>query len=309
MAVTKPAAGATINTSDSAGIGAIITNCWAMLEGTGSTTVDSASGNTASFVGSTPPTWGSDTTGPYISFGGSVGSWLSLASTVTVPLFSSAHPDYSICWGGHQTAANNKGIVCGDTPGAATYIFMLGGNSIKAQMSGQNCTWSGLSGFTSYYDYVITFHYNGSSYTCTLYIDGTSHGTQTLADSSPAGVIKTIGNGYSDSSYSLNGLLDYVYYFAGTSLTAAQAQALATNYSTPGNPYEFLNSGATGSGAITLSSFSASGAGDNPSTASGSIALATLVTSGTASGTGSASTGSGAITLSPFSVSGAGAFT
>ncbi len=227
---TKPASGTSLNTGGA--FYSLLTNAWAMLEGSGTTTADSRAGNTATFTSSPAPTWGSTAEGPQISLG-SGGAYLTLASTVTILQDTS----FSIAWGGAKTSgSDSQGTVVGSTD---SFLWEYAASlEIYARFAGieTDATWTVTSAnLTTRNDWCITASYSAGSFLVNLYLNGVVVASQGVGGANAANttitLLGTANNSYIDSR-SFIGSLEYIYLFnaalpAGSGTTGVAT--LATN--------------------------------------------------------------------------------
>src|SRR5208283_417935 len=154
--MSKPVSGTAINTSDSQGLATGLVACWAMLEGSGSTSADLVAGTYNLTLDGTV-SWGTDNNGDAcLNFAGSPATPYepaSLASTLT--LTGGSTNDWSIAWRGKQTSSGNAGMLLGDIP-ATNYIWLSGGNYLEVYGTGLH-DFTGVTSFTTNDDWLLSY--------------------------------------------------------------------------------------------------------------------------------------------------------
>ncbi|MGO9109487.1 MAG: SGNH/GDSL hydrolase family protein [Thermoguttaceae bacterium] len=252
--MTKPLATATINTSDSLGLGAIVTNAWPILETSGITVHDYVGYNGTTFDGNNITGNGYNIGNIEASLQG--GGLLCQSGTgygviPTTNLTIGASSSWSLAFGAqlNSVAAGTYGMIFADSGDAGCYFWLTeASGTAQLKINNVSATWT-VTIDEDYHDYVLSCSYSAANLTCKLYQDGTLCGTQTIAAAADA-ITQFLA--YNGAEFPFLGTLYYLYWFGSNALSAAQAQGLATNYSTPGNPYEFFSNPALSLGTISF---------------------------------------------------------
>jgi hypothetical protein len=151
---------------------------------------------------------------------------------------------WSIAWRAKQTSSGTSGMIIGDHTDASghSFVWFNGGSNLRFRnSSGTDYNFGAVTVFTSDHDWLLV--YDQPNALLHLYQDGTEIGSGTSVSDGTLKVT-SVGTAYgltgSVDEYSLVGTMTYCYVWQGRALTNADAQALAVNYSTPGNSYRFL---------------------------------------------------------------------
>ena len=192
-----------------------LTNFYALLEGSGTTSVDKKGGNLATFTSSPAPTWQSDSEGPFVR-SGSDGAYLTLASNIAVPTNTS----FSIAFGLANVHARNQSMVIGDHTSTGNFWWMNEGSfdmTIQTTITGSQTFNSWAVDQVNRADYVLSFAYSGGNYTANAYQNGANASAAPFTFASVAGTINfnVLLNGYSSSGFSLIGDMYYCYFWNG----------------------------------------------------------------------------------------------
>ena len=259
--MAKPASGSTVDTEHA--LAASMVNCWAFLEGSGSTSADSvvASSNTATLDGAS---WTTESGDNCLS-----NSTAADAAPVTLasPVTLDGAGDWTIAWRAKATTADNNGMVCGDKSDTNDFVW---GNGSQIQFRNSAGTTQALTrgDQTTLHDYVLT--YTQSTNTLELYVDGSS-----ITSANPSGtstiLIDAIMGGYS-TDFAHVGTYHYLMLWSGRALSSGD---VSTFYS---DPYAMLEAPVVD--AITLTAPTA-----NQVIQRGSDGTASFTVTGTYTGT------------------------
>jgi hypothetical protein len=228
----KPASGTSLDTGSS--LYSVLTNAWAFLEGSGTTTADAKAGNTGTFAGSLA--WGSNAEGPFLHSTAD-GQHLTLASTITIPINTS----FSVAWGTNNVSVQSA--VCGNRSTGNEYWLMnpnysLGVNTPLTGSQTYSLTLTS-SMDTHRNNYVASFSYAAGNYTVRFYSNGTlqTGSPYTTAALGTAWTINSIMKALSSAGFGMIGDLYYLYIMSGYAASATDATNLNTNpyfvYATP----------------------------------------------------------------------------
>lgn len=223
--MAKPASGTALDGSNALVTGLV--NVWAFLEGSGTTTADSKSSNTATL--NTGATWTTDADGPLINAAGTIAAQMTLASVVTLVSTQS----WSIAWRGKQSSAGSTaGMVVGGNTGDADsgeFVWMEGGgpslNLRSDATEGDRDFTFGADPFTTQHDWVLVWNQGATQ--LHLYQDGTEVASSPLTATSARldfSVLTGWGGGFS-----LTGTMSYIYVWENRALTASDASSLSSS--------------------------------------------------------------------------------
>ncbi len=219
--MAKPASGTALNTGSA--YYSLLANCWALLEGTGTTSVDSKVSNVLTL--SSSGNWGTNAAGDNaIVLAAATATPLGLASAVTLVDTNS----WSIAWGGKELAADSNGMILGDNTVTSDFIWFQNGTALSFRNTDSTQgNFTALTTFTTEANYLLTYQYvSGVSGTLTLYKNGSAVAAPNPLTTFDGKIkINTLGNGYTSNTFSLKGTLSYVYIF-NTALSSGDATAL-----------------------------------------------------------------------------------
>jgi hypothetical protein len=242
--MAKPASGTALNTGH-----ALAPNfaCWAFLEGSGTSSADSAGSRTLTLNGGTSfVTWTTDANGdPCLSFPNASAAPVTMVSAVQLAGTSS----WSIAWRWKKTADNNQGTLFGTGNNGDPDLFLAYASAgfeaiINTGSSSYNAfDFTSPTSWTTEANYVITFDHAAGSNRFRLYKNGTE------VASSPVNGLATmrlffsiIGSGRDGISgtLALEGKLSYLYVWDARVLSSGEAGSLNTD------PYAMFGAGGGG---------------------------------------------------------------
>lgn len=214
--MAKPASGTALDTGH-----ALYTNlahAWGLLEGTGTTSVDSR--GTKDLTLSSSGLWTTNGGGEnIIRIGTATAAPLALATSLTLG-GGSAH--WSIAFRAKQATSNNEGMILGDNSNTNDFLWFSGGNYLRFRSSsGGDFDFSSLTTFTTTANYLIT------SSDGKIYKDGSL--VQTLGAFTPTLNVTHLGNGYTSTTLALVGDIEYVYVWTNRTLNLTDAGTLHTD--------------------------------------------------------------------------------
>lgn len=232
--MAKPASGSTLNTGHT--LYSSLAACWAMLEGSGTTSADSRGSRTLTFAGGgTPPTWSTDGAGDaVIAIGTAIANPLALASSLTL---SSANA-WSLAWRAKQDASGTAGIVCGSSTTSNNFLFFNGVTALRYRNSTPtDYDYASAQPFTTDANYLLTYDPAAASGTLRLYKDAAEVSGSPKTSVTGSLVMATLGGVSSVNTFALVGTITYLYVWDGRTLDGAEASALHAD------PYEFFGAG------------------------------------------------------------------
>lgn len=225
---TKPPAGTLLNLSNP-----LCTNlvaCYALLEGTGGTTADSASGNTGTLnTGS----WGTDAEGPTWVTDGASPSLRPIAFT-SLAVGTLTNHAYSIAFRLIKNVSDTFGVVFGNSANSTPFVFPRVGTGFELRNNaGQTQLWADANDFTHVHDYVMTIRITGGNNVfLNLYVDGVVTADSPISDVATTYAITgdTLMNGSTFSAGNeVFGALSYFYVWDGRELSSTDVATLASN--------------------------------------------------------------------------------
>jgi Carbohydrate esterase, sialic acid-specific acetylesterase len=230
--MAKPASGATLDTGHS--LYTSLLHAYAMLEGSGSTTADSRSGNTLTIGGTV--SWATDGSGDAIldCAGGST-SQLDPASDIVLAHATSWSVAFRAKW---DTATGTLGGIAG---ASSNYIFFQSTSNLRyrpAAGSGSDSNFNcGADAFLTDANYLLVF--NAATPSLSLYRNGTLVLIDTTSIDGTITFARLAGLG-ATTSFALAGTMTYFYVWNGRALNATDASNLHSD------PYAFFSpAGAT----------------------------------------------------------------
>lgn len=230
--MTKPSSGAAIDGAHALASG--LTAAWAMLEGTGTTSVDSQGTNHLTL--SSAGLWSTDANGALLSSDGSTVR----PAALTTAINHGGADDWTVCIGYKQNAVGNDGILFGKNGGTTDYYYAQGATRTRVKINNTNRDFAG-GDWTTQTNAVIA--YDASAQTLTLFIDGVQYGQLSSVSSAPL-EFDTLLNGYTTADFALAGTVSYCYYYDARALTLSEALSVHND------PYLFFEVG--GGGTVTI---------------------------------------------------------
>lgn len=212
----KPSSGSSLDTGHA--LYSSLLHAWGLLEGSGSSSVDSRNGNTLTL--GTGATWTTNGSGEAVLVFAGTGATVSpLASTVTL----ANGTNWSVAWAAKQTTTGNQGVLFANT--TSGLLYQSATNFRYRSTTPADANFSGASPFTTTANYVLS--YDSEANQVSLYKNGTLISTLTA----PSGnlVATHIGSQGTTTSFRLLGQLEYLYVWSGRALNSTEAGTLNTD--------------------------------------------------------------------------------
>ncbi len=220
--MAKPASGTALNTGHA--LYTSLANAYAFLEGTGGTSADSKSANTATL---NHGSWATVSSDPVWRIAAAVSDAITLGSTISIAGTSS----WSIAFRMKHSGDTFEGATHSDSAGATLVVTFEGSYLFwRANIgSSDDHTFTGTTSFTTVADYVLT--YDHAANRLHLYVNGTEDASSPQI---PAGAntqldVDRLASRGDNGVYGLVGDFHYWYVWSGRVLSGAEATTLAAD--------------------------------------------------------------------------------